>query len=281
MSSNYLPDPLPESEWNFSQYKSEFEITQAFYYEYCRSCEAIHPWIVGGRHFWGSPVPVSESERLEMESKDYFEAIQELPGASYFEFLSITPEFPDKALSECADLGTRFKFYGQHTSPQPLKSYDISFFSWEIFKPEAFKPVTPDCYNNPFYGRRGYGLPVLAFLGINWGCTDKELLEEFAVFLKANRPERFAGLRHPLQRGLGNRILPFQKDTALGWLSVWRRKEKAMITWDQYIALYAPEYDNPTKVEHEKRDSLLRRLKKENQNAKKVIDWFSGKSVDF
>lgn len=280
MKKTYLPAPLPESEWDFSRYKSEFEITQAFYYEYSRSCEAIHPIILGGRHFWGSSVHVPEEIKLS-DPEAYFEAVKSLPGGLYFEFLSAMPEFPKKPLCDCEDLGIKFQFYGQHTSPAALKSYEKAFFEPDEPRLKGLNEISPDCYSDPFIIKSGYGMHVISFLGLNWGCTDKELLEDFERLLKSNRPKQFEGLRHPLQRGLGNRVLPFRKDAALGWLEVWRKKEKGTISWDQYISLYHPDHDHPNRPKYSKKESKITTLKAMNAKAKKVIRWFAGEDVSF
>jgi len=272
-----LPKPLPESEWKFDMYKGERQVTLAFYYEYCRSCPAIHKWIIGGRKFFGSTVPVPEGWGLDMTGEAYLKQIKPFPASGLFDFMSLLSDFPEKRLIDSGRLNEACMLAGFDTTPEPLVSYAVNYI---MGGPDlsALRQVSGSCYE---YSRRpmGHGKETLTFLGVNWGATDKEIIEEFKKFLKENRPQQFKELREPMKRGMGHHILPFRKDIALEWLGIWRRKELGQITWDEYIALYEPEYDNPRKKAHSRRADKVRALKHAKAKAGKILRWFAGDDV--
>lgn len=269
MKPKYLPEPLPDAEWDFSRYKDEGEISRAFYYEYCRSCVEIHPWIVGARRFWGSTVPVPPEQALNMEADAFFAEASSLPAFPFFEFLSAIPDFPKKPLSEC-DLSRAQWFYEASTSAEGIVTYHKDCLS-EPGTLEGLQQVSEDCFKDPFRGPIGFGEAALVFLSLNWGRTDTELQEDFREFLKRNRPKRFKSLTHSPKGGIGNVVLPFKKNTALDWLGVWRRRQK--VTWPKYMSVYFPESD---KSAYSRRAQLEREEKKKCASAQKVLNWFAG-----
>ncbi len=271
-----LPDPLPDNEWRFDAYKSDFAVTQAFYYEYCRSCTAVHKLIIGGRRYFGTLSGRREEVTLDLTREEYSASIKKLPCYPIFRMLSAIPEFPEKPLRNVPDLSIYLNVLGVHTSPIGLTSYDIPSYlsNWMWKMPEQ---VSEDCFSDPLYGPTHFGKTTLSLLSIHWGLSDKELLQDFRDFLKKNRPESEKDRCDSDVRGITGESLPFKKSVALNWLSIWRRKEAALITWDEYVALYHPEYDNPTNRRHGKRDALVRRLKFQKSQAERVLGWFAGK----
>lgn len=282
MKNSFLPEPLPEKEWKLPRYKSEVNQSTEFYYEFSRSCEELHKWIIGGRRRWGVPEEPPEDYKLDISNDEFYSQVRKFPGWRLFGFMGALEDFPYKPFSECEEVGMKFMFFGAHSSPLGITAYDKSFFTESpLFSWDSIESTSPVFFNNPFEHANSYGSSSLAFLGINWGASDTDLVKEFKVLLKNNRPQEFKKPIEQQRRGLGKDVLPFKKNAALKSLGVWRRLKHLDGDWNTYMELYYPKYCRIDCKEYGRYDEVLRQSRRDVEMADKILRWFAGEKIKF
>jgi hypothetical protein len=284
---------LPDEEWNFSDQlrdtKNASLVRGIFFYEYSRASSKLRklvrkfrdtprPHVSGWEKINYSILSLAEKEKLRQETNGWDftgELVEALMNNHRF------PRTPALKMLKDANPNTDAKQWFCTLGLSPAIR-----LCTEITEAQNMKHALDQAWGNPGIEYRFKGafkaqeFESVFPLAVDWRSSDKQIIAGLRQILLERRPERFQQFKDvsSQQVPFGNFCdkLPFRLPSALAWLGVYLRLERAK-TWRKFFELYdseALQNRNKGVVKSRDIDELARPRQEDYRKARLILECF-------